>query len=32
VVWNHLDVEAPQRYDGRDVPVLAFRDFCASFA
>ena len=32
VVWNHLDVEAPQRYDGRDAPVLAFRDFCASFA
>lgn len=32
VVWNHLDVHAPQRFDTRDGPVLAFRDFCASFA
>jgi phenylpropionate dioxygenase-like ring-hydroxylating dioxygenase large terminal subunit len=31
VVWNHLDVNAPQRFDARDAPVLAYRDFCASF-
>jgi 3-ketosteroid 9alpha-monooxygenase subunit A len=31
VVWNHLDVDAPQRFDARDAPVLAYRDFCASF-
>jgi hypothetical protein len=31
VVWDHLDVEAPQRFDAADTPVIAFRQFCASF-
>ena len=31
VVWSHLDVDAPQRFDAGDAPVLAYRDFCASF-
>ena len=31
VVWNHLDLDAPQHYDSRDEPVLAYREFCASF-
>jgi hypothetical protein len=31
VVWDHLDVDAPQRFDAADAPVIAFRQFCASF-
>lgn len=31
VVWDHLDVDAPQRLDAGDAPVIAFRQFCASF-
>ncbi|MFC4589597.1 Rieske 2Fe-2S domain-containing protein [Sphaerisporangium corydalis] len=31
VVWDHLDVNAPQRFDAGDAPVIAFRQFCASF-
>jgi len=31
-VWNHLDPSAPVRLDAGDTPVLAFRQFCASFA
>ncbi|PRX68243.1 Rieske-like 2Fe-2S protein [Nonomuraea fuscirosea] len=32
VVWDHLDVRAPQRYDAADTSVIAFRRFCAGFA
>ncbi|WP_405088087.1 Rieske 2Fe-2S domain-containing protein [Microbispora sp. NBC_01389] len=32
VVWDHLDVDAPQRFDAADTPVVAFRHFCAGFA
>ena len=32
VVWDHLDLSAPNRLDAGDVPVTAFRAFCASFA
>lgn len=31
VVWDHLDVTAPQRFDSRDSAVLAFRQFCTGF-
>ncbi|WP_037605764.1 Rieske 2Fe-2S domain-containing protein [Streptacidiphilus rugosus] len=31
VVWEHLVPGAPERLDGRDAPVVAFRDFCADF-
>jgi 3-ketosteroid 9alpha-monooxygenase subunit A len=30
-VWEHLDLTMTPRYDGRDAPVRAFRQFCASF-
>lgn len=30
-VWEHLDLTAPVRYDGRDEPVRAFRRFCDGF-
>jgi 3-ketosteroid 9alpha-monooxygenase subunit A len=30
-VWEHLDLDAPQRLDVRDEPVRAFRRFCAGF-
>lgn len=31
VVWEHLDVDGPERLDGRDAAVIAFRQFCATF-
>jgi 3-ketosteroid 9alpha-monooxygenase subunit A len=31
-IWEHLDVDAPQRLDERDATVAGFRDFCAGFA
>jgi hypothetical protein len=31
VVWDHLDVGAPERLDAADAPVVAFRRFCAAF-
>ncbi|MCM9080928.1 MULTISPECIES: Rieske 2Fe-2S domain-containing protein [Streptomyces] len=30
-VWEHLDPHAPVRYDARDEPVIAFREFCEGF-
>ncbi|MFG1698241.1 Rieske 2Fe-2S domain-containing protein [Nonomuraea sp. NPDC049309] len=32
VVWDHLDVHAPQRFDAADTSVIAFRRFCDGFA
>ncbi|MFF9645193.1 Rieske 2Fe-2S domain-containing protein [Kitasatospora aureofaciens] len=32
VVWEHLDHAMTPRYDARDAPVLAFRQFCADFS
>jgi 3-ketosteroid 9alpha-monooxygenase subunit A len=31
VIWDHLDPDAPARYDRADLPALAFRQFCAGF-
>lgn len=31
VVWDHLDLTAPQRFDSRDTAVLSFRQFCTEF-
>ena len=31
VVWDHLEVDAPERLDAGDLSVLAFRRFCATF-
>lgn len=31
LVWEHLDPDAPARFDARDSAVLAFRRFCAAF-
>ena len=31
VIWEHLVPGAPERLDGRDAPVVAFRAFCADF-
>ncbi|MFF7354038.1 MULTISPECIES: Rieske 2Fe-2S domain-containing protein [Streptomyces] len=31
VIWEHLVPGAPERLDGRDAPVVAFRGFCADF-
>ncbi|WP_336209448.1 Rieske 2Fe-2S domain-containing protein [Nonomuraea sp. LPB2021202275-12-8] len=30
-IWEHLDLDAPQRYDAADKGVIAFREFCAGF-
>jgi 3-ketosteroid 9alpha-monooxygenase subunit A len=30
-VWDHIDHDAPHRYDVGDEPVLAFQEFCAGF-
>ncbi len=32
VVWRHLDVNAPVRWDKRDEPVIKYREFCDGFA
>jgi phenylpropionate dioxygenase-like ring-hydroxylating dioxygenase large terminal subunit len=32
VIWNNMDLSAPERLDSSDRPVLAFRAFCGSFA
>jgi len=31
IVWEHLDVGAPERFEPGDETVLAFRSFCSSF-
>lgn len=32
LVWDHLDLGAPTRFDACDTPVVAFRAWCTSFA
>jgi len=31
VLWENLDLAIAPRYDARDEPVIAFREFCAKF-
>jgi 3-ketosteroid 9alpha-monooxygenase subunit A len=31
VLWENLDLSIAPRYDARDEPVIAFREFCAGF-
>lgn len=32
VVWDHMDLAAPERLDARDSAVIAFRMFCNNFS